>query len=181
MRVVLNAGCGPLHPLTAAPPSLFPRDAWRELRLDADPAVAPDLVGNTLALPLANGSVGAVWTSHNLEHVHTYDVPRALAEFRRVLAPGGALHVAVPDLAAACALVAQGRENQPAYISPAGPITALDIIFGHRGMAAASIWQRHLTGFTSRTLYAALAGAGFAMVHVGRDGPFGLRASARAP
>jgi SAM-dependent methyltransferase len=40
-----------------------------------------------------------VYTSHMLEHLDRKEAQRFLAEARRVLAPGGIIRVAVPDLA----------------------------------------------------------------------------------
>ncbi len=49
-------------------------------------------------LRLPDGSVDHILCSHFLEHVHQDEMLRILADFRRVLRPGGTLHVIVPDL-----------------------------------------------------------------------------------
>jgi SAM-dependent methyltransferase len=49
-------------------------------------------------LPLADGSAEVVYSSHMLEHLVRRDARRFLAEARRVLARGGVLRLAVPDL-----------------------------------------------------------------------------------
>ena len=74
----------------------------------------------------------AVWSSHNVEHLYPHEVPVALAEFRRVLKPEGFAIVTCPDLQAVAELVAQDKLTQPAYQSPSGPISPLDILYGHR-------------------------------------------------
>ncbi|WP_039938005.1 class I SAM-dependent methyltransferase [Streptomyces himastatinicus] len=51
------------------------------------PAVGRAAVADAQALPLADGSCGAVLAMHMLYHVP--DIPRAIRELRRVLAPGG--------------------------------------------------------------------------------------------
>jgi SAM-dependent methyltransferase len=180
MRTVLNAGCGPAHALTAAPTTHFPPPEWREIRLDADAGVAPDVVSSITALPFGAETLDAVWSSHCVEHLHANDVALALGEFRRVLRPGGLVLIAVPDLQQAAALIAAGRELAPAYLSPAGPITPLDIVFGHRGLTAGNPLQQHRTDFTVRTLTLALCGAGFGAVHVSRSGVLALLGRGRA-
>ena len=93
VRRVLNVGSGApgggrLHPG-------FEDGAWREVRLDIDPAVNPDIVASVIDLKsvVADESFDAIWSSHSLEHLHTHEVIPALQEFRRVLRPGGRLMV----------------------------------------------------------------------------------------
>ena len=93
----------------------------------------PDIVGTVTDLSVfPDGSVDGVWSSHNIEHLHDHEVPLALAEFRRVLKPTGVALVTTPDIEEVAKLVVDGKLDQVAYVSPAGPITALDMIFGHR-------------------------------------------------
>ncbi|MBL8796722.1 MAG: methyltransferase domain-containing protein [Planctomycetia bacterium] len=166
-RVVLHVGCGPRRHDTLHP--RFQTPGWRELRLDIDERVQPDLVASVTSMPaVANASADAVWCSHNLEHLHPDEVPLALAEFRRVLKPGGFALIAVPDLQAAAELVVADRAGEVAYSSPAGPITALDLIYGFRGYTRDNPYMLHRTGFTARTLIRTLAQAGFARVQVER-------------
>lgn len=178
LRTVLHVGCGMADP-RKLPPAFFVPGAWREVRLDIDPGVAPDIVGTiTDMAAVDSGSVDAVWSAHNLEHLHAHDVPAALAEFRRVLKPSGFALITVPDLQRAAALIAQDRLCEPAYLSPAGPIAAHDMVFGHgAAIAAGNAFMAHRTGFTARTLEAALTYAGFAAVRVVRDDAFALWAT----
>ena len=55
----------------------------------------------------ADGSAGEIYASHVLEHFGRYEVESVLAEWFRILAPGGRLRVAVPDFAAVVALYEQ--------------------------------------------------------------------------
>lgn len=161
-KTILHVGAG--HPDSgAALPPAFRAPGWRELRLDIDPANLPDLVGSMLDMrSVASGSVDALYSAHNIEHVHAHEVPVALAEFLRVLKPDGFAVITCPDLQAVCALVAEDKLTEPAYQSPAGPITPLDILYGHgAALAAGHHHMAHKTGFTLKTLTAALQAAGF--------------------
>jgi predicted SAM-dependent methyltransferase len=168
-KLVLNAGCGyatrqNLH-------TRFHGPEWREIRVDIDPAVEPDYVCSITALtPLASDSVDAVWSSHNLEHIYLHEVPSALGEFARVLKPGGILLLTLPNLQKAAEFVAQDRLEQEIYRSPAGPITPLDMIFGHTAsLARGHGFMAHKTGFTARTLQRLLIDAGFADLELRQD------------
>jgi predicted SAM-dependent methyltransferase len=166
-RVVLHVGCGEceeLHPTFRAP-------GWREVRLDIDPEVQPDIVASIVSMPMVpSGSVDAVYSSHNLEHLFAHEVPQALVEFFRVLKPGGFALVALPDLQAIARLIADDKLDDPAYISAAGPITPLDMLYGYRRyIAMGNVFMAHKTGFSAKTLANALIAAGFATVHVAQE------------
>ena len=49
-------------------------------------------------IPCAGGSVAAVYSSHMIEHLDRGEARAFLAEVRRVLAPGGVVRIAAPDL-----------------------------------------------------------------------------------
>jgi predicted SAM-dependent methyltransferase len=103
-----------------------------------------------------------VWSSHNLEHLESHDVPLALAEFIRVLKPGAFLLVTLPDLQKVAELIANDQLEEEAYRSAAGPITPLDMVFGHRrSIARGNKYMAHRTGFTAKTLINHLKRAGF--------------------
>jgi len=52
----------------------------------------------TRKIPLPDRSASAVYSSHMFEHLDRAEVASFLAEAQRVLAPGGILRLAVPDL-----------------------------------------------------------------------------------
>jgi ubiquinone/menaquinone biosynthesis C-methylase UbiE len=98
---VLDAGCGTggfLARLRAARPDLrllgveFARDAARRAATKSGAAV---IVGSVNALPLRDGVVDAVVSLDVLCHAAA-EPPVALAEFHRVLAPGGRLVLNLP-------------------------------------------------------------------------------------
>lgn len=170
VRRLLHVGCGPRS--NPRLPACFRTAQWQEIRLDIDPAVQPDIVGSISDLHmLADAGVDAIFSSHNLEHLDSFAVPRALAEFRRVLKPDGYALITVPDLRAVAMEIVADRLDAPLYQSAAGPITPLDIVFGHQpAIAAGNHYMAHRTGFSARTLGQCLIDAGFteARVHEGR-------------
>ncbi|WP_137128001.1 methyltransferase domain-containing protein [Roseomonas sp. HF4] len=180
LSTVLHVGCGPAAP-GKLPADFFPGGAWRELRLDIDPAAAPDILASITDMrDVAAASVDAVYSAHNVEHLAAHEVPLALAEFRRVIAPGGFALITVPDLQQVAALVVADRLTDAAYVAPAGPIAPLDMLYGHGAqIAAGNGFMAHRTGFTARSLEAALVAARFDHVRVARDGAFALWATAR--
>ena len=178
-KTVLYVGCGPDHVLGKHG---FDAEGWREIRLDIDPECAPDLVGSMTDLSaVADESMNAVYSSHNIEHLHPQEVPVALKEFLRVLHPEGTLVLTCPDLQSVCALVAQDKLLEPAYHTGTGmPIAPLDILYGHRpSLAAGKPYMAHNCGFTARTLAGSLKSAGFSAVGVlGHKESFALYAVA---
>lgn len=181
IRRVLNAGCGAYAPdrLHAA----FRTLGWSETRLDIDSRAAPDIVGSITDLgKIDDATFDAIWCSHNLEHLHTHDVPKALAEFRRVLKPDGFALITSPDLEAVAELVVNGRIDDVAYQSPAGPITALDMLYGlSASVARGNLFMSHHTGFTADRLGRLMVNSGFAEVLAKRGTAFDVWALGLMP
>ena len=156
MKTVLHVGCG--AKTIEHLPAYFA--GWREVRVDLDPAARPDLVASITDLKgVREGSVDAVFSSHNLEHLYAHEVPVALAAFRRVLKDDGFALVTTPDLEAVARVVAEGGLEDKLYDSPAGPIAPIDVIFGHRASIQGSPLMAHRTGFSKKSLLALLARA----------------------
>jgi predicted SAM-dependent methyltransferase len=178
---VLNVGCG--YPLRQKLHRHFHGPEWREIRLDLDPAVQPDIVGSITDMgPVAADSVDAVWSSHNLEHLQRHEVPQALTEFLRVLKPHGLLLLTLPDLQQVAQLVVEDRLEDSAYVSQSGPIMPLDMIFGHTAsLARGNQFMAHRTGFTARSLHKLLIEAGFVEISVRQRTSFDLWATSYKP
>jgi SAM-dependent methyltransferase len=149
-RVLVNAGCGPAE--GGRLPAYF--DGWRQVRVDSDPAVSPDVLADLTDLsPLPDGSADAIWASHCVEHLYEHQVRRALAEFRRVLRVDGFACVIVPDLQALGNYLSEDRLHEPVYQSAAGPVSAHDMIFGFgAAIAGGRTSMAHRSGFTPCTL-----------------------------
>lgn len=181
VRRLLHVGCGARN--GRALPACWQGPAWQEIRLDIDPNVEPDIVASICDLSmLADASVDALYSSHNLEHLDAFEVPRALAEFRRVLRPDGYALITLPDLRAIALHIASGQLDAPLYHSAAGAISPLDMLFGHQAsLAAGHRYMAHRTGFSAATLGRSLLQAGFAEARVHEGSRWDLWALACMP
>ncbi len=161
-KILLNVGAG--HPASGAKvPQAFQAPEWREVRLDIDPANEPDILGSMTDMSgLADGSVDAVYSSHNIEHLYPDEVPLALREFLRVLRPEGFAVVTCPDLQEAARMIAEDRLMEVAYSSPGGPVTPFDIVYSHRNFTGRDKpFMAHHCGFTLTVLLGTLKANGF--------------------
>ena len=168
---VLSAGSGPLSARQLHP--AFRTDCWQEIRFDIDPQVKPDIVGSITDMSklIPSQSFDSVWSSHSLEHLYAHEVPSALREFRRILKAGGFALITSPDVESIASLILEHGLDYVAYISPMGPITPHDMLFGHsasiqRGRSS----MAHNTGFTCGSLGQHLLDAGFPVVLAKREG-----------
>ena len=168
-RSVLHVGCGAPNAETLH--RAFRGPEWREVRLDIDPGAQPDIVASMADMPeVESGTYDALYSSHNIEHLFAHEVPTALGEFARVLKPDGFALITCPDLQSIAALVARDKLEDTAYVSPAGPIAAIDMLYGLRSaVARGNFHMAHRTGFTAKTLGNALIANGFTRAIVERD------------
>lgn len=161
MPTFLHIGCGQKRKdqTTAG----FNSPDWQEVRFDIDESVVPDVIGSMTDMSmLESGSVDAIFSSHNIEHLYPHELGSAFSEFIRVLKPGGYLVVTCPDLRSVCDLIAQDKLTDAAYTSPAGPIAPVDILYGHRAsLARGNLYMAHRCGFTRKVLDATLRAHGF--------------------
>lgn len=95
--IKLHVGCGPKY---------IPGF----VHLDALEAPHVDYVGRVERLDMfENDSVELIYASHILEHFGRHQYEDVLAEWCRVLSPGGVLRLAVPDFEACAKLYVDGR------------------------------------------------------------------------
>ena len=167
MKTFLHVGCGHLNKSNCVG---FENDNWKEIRLDIDKNVNPDIVGTLTDMKsVETGSVDAVYSSHNIEHIFPHEVPIALREFYRVLKEDGIVVIFCPDIQSACEAVVQDKLLEPLYESPMGPVTAFDILYGHRKTTVdGNIFMVHKGGFTYSTLDIKFKEAGFKIKYGGR-------------
>ena len=169
MKTFLHVGCGPHSKSSCLG---FNNDNWKEIRLDIDKNVNPDIVGTLTDMKLVEtGSVDAVYSSHNIEHIFPHEVPIALREFYRVLKEDGIVVITCPDLQSAGEAIAQDKLFETLYEGHDGPVTAFDVLFGHRETTAdGNVFMIHKGGFTYSLLDRAFYEAGF-KVRVGGRRP----------
>src|SRR5258708_13335867 len=73
-KTVLNVGCG--YPSQQKLHRHFHGPEWREIRLDLDPAVQPDIVCSITDMnPVASPSVDPAWPSPNPNHLQRPPLP----------------------------------------------------------------------------------------------------------
>lgn len=158
---LLHVGCGAKHKHQTT--KGFQSEAWEEIRLDIDPSVKPDVLGTmTDMAAIETRSVDAIYSSHNIEHLYPHELSVALREFTRVLSENGFAIITCPDLQSVCSLIADDKLLDPAYLSPAGPIAPIDILYGLRSsLAAGNLFMAHRCGFTQKVLRATLQACGF--------------------
>ena len=79
-----------------------------------------------------------------------------------------------PDLQSVCALVAEDKLIDTAYSSLSGPITPMDMLYGHRqAMASGNLYMAQRCGFTRSLLTAVLRAIGFRSLYAThRPNPF---------
>lgn len=161
-KVWVNLGCGPRG--NTRLPGMFA--GWRELRVDADPRAEPDLVADITDLSaIESSSVSAAWASHCLEHVYLHQVGQAIREVYRILRDDGFFCIMVPDLQAIARYIAEDRLHEVIYQSPAGPVTAHDMLYGFGAFLASGMpMMGHKSGFTPTLLLQTVRKAPFAEI-----------------
>jgi predicted SAM-dependent methyltransferase len=167
MKTLLNVGCGHSN---ISELKGFNSDIWKEIRLDIDETVKPDLVGSITDMNIVEtGSIDAIHSAYSLDHIYAHEIPIALREFYRVLNDDGIAIVRCPDIQTICEVIAQDKLHEPLYESPIGPIYPTDILFGNRKQIASG--KNYLTkkvGFTYSVLNQTFGEAGFKARYGGR-------------
>jgi len=111
---------------------------------------------------IEDNSFDAIYSSHNIEHLFPHEVPLAIKEFLRVLNNDGYLIITCPDLRSVCKEVANNNLTGVLYQSGAGPISALDILYGLRpSLQDGNHYMAHKCGFTADVLRESLVQFGF--------------------
>ena len=103
----------------------------------------------TRPFPLRDASIEAVLASHVLEHLTVDEARACVAEIHRVLAPGGVVRVAVPDL-----------DGEVAGYDPQDPDAFLDGLL--QGRERSTSRHRHWWNYNETSLRRLLERAGFA-------------------
>ena len=172
MRIVLNVGAGyvSISHLPYSEIVFNPANEWQEIRVDVDPKTKADIIADITDMSnIRDACVDAVFSSHTLEHIYTSQVPLALAEFYRVIKPGGFVAMYLPDISKVAKAVLDGKLDDTLYVSDSGPIRAVDIIYGMEGAIYECPPMMHKTAFTSASITRKLQEAGFVNVEITED------------
>lgn len=120
--VKLHWGCGAKH-----------HDGW--VNVDGWSSAATDcVVDMRKKLPLGDGSTKLIFTEHVMEHFYHEDVRQILADFYRILQPGGVARIIVPSLSIFCQ---RYQERAPDFMREFWPNCANDgeilnyVFYGH--------------------------------------------------
>ena len=167
MKTLLHVGCASLN---ISDLKGFDINAWSEIRFDIDESRNPDLAGTIVDLSLVKtGSVDAVYSAYNLDHIYPHEVPIALKEFYRVLKDDGIAIIKCPDIQSVCEAIGKDKLLETFYQSPVGPISPIDILFGNRkAIAKGNEFMAKKGGFTYSVLDGALSQADFKIRYGGR-------------
>ncbi len=135
------------------------REGW--VNVDLSPKDADCRVDLRERLPFDDASARTVYTEHFLEHLdYPHDAERFLAECRRVLAPGGTIHVGVPDTEWPLRAYAGADDSYFEFVGsglhPAFCRTRLDHVNWHFRQGG-----EHRHAFDTESLLALLGRAGF--------------------
>jgi len=138
------------------------QDGWKVLNIQPGPHV--DYVGDCLDLSrFPDASASDIYLSHVLEHVNYHqEADAAVAGFKRVLAPGGKLMIAVPDLEILSHLLLAP------FFTPQDKHRVMRMMFGGQTDAH----DYHRAGYTYIFLLALLQRGGFERIQ--RVQSFGL-------
>ena len=129
-----------------------PKAGWRIVNVQ--PGDHVDYLGDVrlVVRDFADDTVDEIYASHVLEHLG-YDaaLPETLAQFARILKPGGRCHIGVPDLGNLCKLFAHPKADLKTRIH------LMRIMYGGR----TDPYDVHFTGFDQEILGYFLGQAGF--------------------
>lgn len=160
VRRVLNVGG---NSMAISLPSIY--DEWEHVLLDICDA-------REMSLLQASG-FDSIYCSHSLEHYYQHDVAKVLAGFRYALKDDGFVYVRVSDMAAVMRSAIEGGLDidDVLYQSQGGPISVGDVAYGlgkkveHSG----NDFFVHKTGFTEKSLAAAIHASGFSRIFTKTD------------
>ena len=165
-KIVLNVGCGKTELKDHTSHFLD----WKEIRIDAFENASVDVISSVVDLEgIPNSCADAVWASHVVEHNYWHDLPNLFANMMRVLKDDGFAIVKVPNLASIAANIEQNILGK-VYDSPSGPVAAIDMLYGHRGLVNLfGGGMAHKTGFTKSSMEEVLQSLGIKAVVKEKD------------
>jgi predicted SAM-dependent methyltransferase len=127
--------------------------------LDIDKKYNPDILADITDIShIPDNYVNCAYTSHMIEHIDYFKVPIVISELLRICKPDGYVRILTPNLQVIGEKIASGDLLDVVYESNGGPISPIDIIYGHRhSVHRHSVdFMIHRTGF-SRKVFEHLA------------------------
>jgi predicted SAM-dependent methyltransferase len=150
-NTVLNVGFGGISIKELMYTEVF--EGMREISLDIDNKFNPDILADITDIShIPNNYVNCAYTSHMIEHIDYFKVPSVISELLRVCKPNGYVRILTPNLQSIGEKVASGDLLDVVYESAGGPISPIDIIFGHRHSVHKNRvdFMIHRTGFSKK-------------------------------
>lgn len=142
-------------------------DGWWNCDVQRHPKAArdPEALCDTRSIPLPDRCASVLMSCHVLEHFYRWEVDDVLAEWRRLLMPGGILILELPNLESACRNLLSGLDDQMCMWPIYGD-------WSHRDP-----YMMHKHGYTPGTLRALLEANGFHRVTFSPPQTHGKRAN----
>jgi ubiquinone/menaquinone biosynthesis C-methylase UbiE len=133
-------------------------DDYREgfVNIDMRDDCGADLVCDARTLPYPDNSVEEILALDFLEHFSKFQTDALLAEWHRVLRPGGTLSVKMPNLHVLAVQLAYWHEHPSPQLDD-----LINCIYGGHRWGPDGAWDTHHTGFTPTTIALVLQKAGF--------------------
>jgi len=150
-NTVLNVGFGGMAISELLYTEVF--EGMREISLDIDNKFNPDILADITDIShIPNNYVNCAYTSHMIEHIDYFRLPSVISELLRVCKPNGYVRILTPNLQSIGEKVASGDLLDIVYESAGGPISPIDIIYGHRHSIHKNRvdFMRHRTGFSRK-------------------------------
>ncbi|HEL4297150.1 MULTISPECIES: DUF4214 domain-containing protein [Stenotrophomonas] len=153
------------NPSVSIDPAAFPRqlnigcgfDKRADfLNVDLNDFHAPDLVSDASRLPMLPSQYYVhILANDVLEHIPRAKCLSTLKEWNRLLGVGGTLHIQIPNIVGACALISSNDARDPAYHD-----SIVACLFGTQGYTG----DYHFNSFTPESARWWLSRAGFDVV-----------------
>ena len=93
-------------------------------RFDINPKANPDVICDIRAIPEADETFDAVYSSHVLEHFYFWEAPELVQEWSRILKVGGEIKIRVPNFAWAAEMIVKASNGEEVNL------TELNYAFG---------------------------------------------------
>lgn len=153
-KILLNIGAGKtkLEHLT----DYFTHKDYKEIRVDIGDCNQHISSSITTLAGVPDNSVDLVYASHVVEHVYWHELPNVFSSIMRVLKSDGSAIIRVPDIGSIAHMIPNELLGT-VYDSSVGPVTPIDMIYGHRGLVhVEGDGMSHKIGFTEKSMMAVL-------------------------